>query len=63
MDKVIISIDQGTTSSRTLVFSLSGETLSYAQKEFPQHYPKDGWVEHNPEDIWNSTLEYFEIRL
>ena len=56
MDKVIISIDQGTTSSRTLVFSLSGETLYIAQKEFPQHYPKDGWVEHNPEDIWNSTL-------
>jgi glycerol kinase len=56
MDKVIISIDQGTTSSRTLVFSLEGETLYIAQKEFPQHYPKDGWVEHNPEDIWNSTL-------
>ena len=56
MDKVIISIDQGTTSSRTLVFSSSGETLHVAQKEFPQHYPKDGWVEHDPEDIWNSTL-------
>ena len=56
MDTVILSIDQGTTSSRTLVFSPQGDILYSAQKEFPQIYPADGWVEHNPEDIWNTVL-------
>ncbi len=56
MDTVILSIDQGTTSSRTLVFSPKGDVLYSAQKEFPQIYPADGWVEHNPEDIWDTTL-------
>lgn len=55
-DTVILSIDQGTTSSRTLVFSPSGQILFTAQQEFPQIYPHDGWVEHDPEAIWNSTL-------
>lgn len=60
MTDVILSIDQGTTSSRTLVFSLEGEILFSAQEEFPQIYPQDGWVEHDPEAIWasvKSTLE------
>ena len=60
MTDVILSIDQGTTSSRTLVFSLKGEILFSAQEEFPQIYPQDGWVEHDPEAIWatvKSTLE------
>ncbi|MEN9018361.1 MAG: glycerol kinase GlpK [Hellea sp.] len=61
MENIIIAIDQGTTSSRTLVFSLTGETLFVAQEEFPQLYPKDGWVEHNPEDIWNSTLNTLKL--
>ena len=56
MDNVILSIDQGTTSSRTLVFSQKGEVLFTAQEEFAQIYPQDGWVEHNPEDIWDTTL-------
>ena len=56
MTQVILSIDQGTTSSRTLVFSLSGEILFSAQKEFPQIYPQDGWVEHDPEAIWSTVL-------
>ena len=56
MDTVILSIDQGTTSSRTLVFSPKGDILYSAQKEFPQIYPADGWVEHNPEAIWDTTL-------
>ncbi|WP_371395954.1 glycerol kinase GlpK [Fretibacter rubidus] len=55
-DTVIVSIDQGTTSSRTLVFSPGGDILFTAQQEFPQIYPQDGWVEHDPEAIWNSTL-------
>lgn len=54
---VIIAIDQGTTSSRTLAFSKSGEIVASAQKEFPQIYPANGWVEHNPEDIWDTVLE------
>ena len=57
MAKVILSIDQGTTSSRTLVFSPSGDILFTAQEEFPQIYPADGWVEHDPEAIWETTLK------
>lgn len=56
MTDVILSIDQGTTSSRTLVFSLDGRILFSAQEEFPQIYPQDGWVEHDPEAIWSTVL-------
>lgn len=55
-DKVILSIDQGTTSSRAVVLSQSGQALSIAQKELTQHYPDSGWVEHDPDDIWQDTL-------
>lgn len=54
---VILSIDQGTTSSRTLVFSLDGNILYSAQRAFPQIFPHDGWVEHDPEEIWGSVLK------
>lgn len=54
--KAILSIDQGTTSSRTLVFTPQGDVLFTAQKEFPQIYPADGWVEHDAETIWDTTL-------
>ena len=53
----ILSIDQGTTSSRAIVFDQSGHIVSSAQKEFKQHYPHDGWVEHDPEDIWRTTVD------
>ena len=53
----LLAIDQGTTSSRAILFSAAGEQLGVAQQEFCQHFPEDGWVEHDPEDIWNSTLE------
>jgi glycerol kinase len=56
MSDVILSIDQGTTSSRTLVVSRRGAILHSEQDEFPQIYPQDGWVEHDPEAIW-STVE------
>ena len=56
MTQVLFSIDQGTTSSRTLVFSVGGEILFSAQEEFPQIYPQDGWVEHDPEAIWSTVL-------
>lgn len=53
-DKYMLAIDQGTTSSRAIVFDHHGKIISSAQKEFPQHYPKPGWVEHDPMDIWSS---------
>lgn len=53
-NRYILSIDQGTTSSRAIVFNHKGEIVSMAQKEFTQHYPRPGWVEHDPIDIWSS---------
>lgn len=53
-DQYILSIDQGTTSSRAIVFDHEGGIVSQAQREFKQHYPQDGWVEHDPLDIWSS---------
>ena len=55
-DKTILSIDQGTTSSRAIVFRADGAILGSAQKEHRQIYPQDGWVEHDPEEIWQATL-------
>ena len=52
-----LAIDQGTTSSRAIVFDAAGAIVATAQQEFPQHYPQNGWVEHNAEDIWRTTLE------
>lgn len=52
--KYILALDQGTTSSRTLVFDKSGNIRSTAQREFPQIFPKPGWVEHDPHQIWSS---------
>jgi glycerol kinase len=57
MNKGILSIDQGTTSSRAIVFALNGEQVANAQQEFKQHYPANGWVEHDPEEIWSTTLD------
>ena len=54
--KSILAIDQGTTSSRAILFSQSGTLLAQQNQEFEQLFPADGWVEHRPEDIWNSTL-------
>ncbi len=53
----ILSIDQGTTSSRAIVFDAAGKAHATAQKEFAQHYPNDGWVEHDAEEIWSTTLD------
>ncbi len=52
----ILAIDQGTTSSRAILFKASGEIAGVAQQEFTQHFPEDGWVEHDPDEIWRSTL-------
>jgi len=56
MNQYILSIDQGTTSSRAMLFDESGQAVFTAQREFTQHFPKDGWVEHDPEEIWDTTL-------
>lgn len=57
MDAFILALDQGTTSSRAIVFDRDAKEVSLAQREFPQIFPRPGWVEHNPEDIWRSQLE------
>lgn len=56
MGKYILALDQGTTSSRCILFDKSGQIVSLAQKEFTQLYPQPGWVEHNPREIWSSQL-------
>ena len=54
MEKFILSLDQGTSSSRAIVFDHKGQIRSVAQREFTQYFPKSGWVEHNPHEIWSS---------
>ncbi|MGB7999450.1 MAG: glycerol kinase GlpK [Anaerobacillus sp.] len=54
--KYILSLDQGTTSSRAILFNKKGEIVNVAQKEFKQHFPKSGWVEHDAQEIWSSIL-------
>jgi glycerol kinase len=51
----LLALDQGTTSSRAVIFDRRGRVRAQAQQEFPQHFPKPGWVEHDPEDIWETT--------
>ena len=54
--RTIIAIDQGTTSSRAILFDEAGMILAQRSAEIPQHFPADGWVEHDPEDIWQTTI-------
>lgn len=56
MSSYILAIDQGTTSSRAIMFNDSSEILGVSQAEFTQFFPQDGWVEHDPEEIWSSTV-------
>ena len=53
---LLLAIDQGTTSSRAIAFDARGAIRTVAQREFTQHYPAGGWVEHDPEEIWSATL-------
>lgn len=55
-EKYILALDQGTTSSRAILFNKSGDLVAITQKEFKQYYPKPGWVEHNASEIWGSIL-------
>ena len=55
--KHVLAIDQGTTSTRAIVFDAAGRPVASAQRELPQIFPKPGWVEHDPEEIWSATVE------
>ncbi len=55
--RYLLALDQGTTSSRALIFDLDGRPVASAQREFPQHYPQPGHVEHEPEDLWNTQRD------
>ena len=55
--KKILAIDQGTTSSRAIVFEPDGRIVAIGQQEFKQYYPQNGWVEHDPETLWQSSLD------
>jgi glycerol kinase len=63
MAAYVLAIDQGTTSSRAIIFSKEFEIVSSAQQEFKQYFPQSGWVEHDPEDLWNSTLATCRLAL
>ena len=52
----LLAIDQGTTSTRAILFDRDARLVASAQRELKQHYPQIGWVEHDPEDIWNDAL-------
>ena len=53
----LLAIDQGTTSTRSIIFDAALRPVATAQQEFPQHYPAPGWVEHDPQDLWRTVLE------
>jgi len=53
----ILALDQGTTSSRAIIFDLAGQPKAMAQREFVQHFPQPGWVEHDPLEIWQTQLQ------
>lgn len=63
MTHYIVAIDQGTTSSRSIVFNQQLQVVALAQQEFPQHFPQSGWVEHNPDDLLSTTLSTFKEAL
>ncbi len=63
MSAHILAIDQGTTSSRAIVFDARLHAVGVGQQEFPQHFPNSGWVEHDPEDIWQTVVESCRLAL
>lgn len=63
METYILSLDQGTTSSRAILFNQKGEIVHISQREFTQHFPKPGWVEHNAQEIWASILSVIATAL
>lgn len=63
MTDYLLAFDQGTTSSRAIIFNASGQRVGAGQEEFPQHFPQDGWVEHDPEDLWQTSLRSYRKAL
>jgi len=63
MSGFILAVDQGTTSTRSIVFDPEYRVRGVGQQEFPQHFPRSGWVEHDPEDIWRTVLETMRFAL
>ena len=61
--KYVVAFDQGTTSTRTIIFNKKGEIVATAQKELTQYYPKTSWVEHDPEEIFKDQQETFHAAL
>ena len=57
MSNYLLALDQGTSSSRSIVFDRAGRVVAMAQQEFPQIYPQPGWVEHDPLTLWNTQLD------
>ncbi|MFW5738536.1 MAG: FGGY family carbohydrate kinase, partial [Spirochaetota bacterium] len=62
-EQYVVALDQGTTSSRAIVFDHESAIKGIAQREFTQHYPKPGWVEHDPREIWSSQEEVLHAAL
>lgn len=60
MSEYILAVDQGTTSSRAILFNREGHSVHSAQEEFPQYFPNDGWIEHDPADIWQTVERTFQ---
>ena len=58
-----LAIDQGTTSTRCIIFDAHLHMVGTAQQEFPQHFPNSGWVEHNPNDLWDTTVQTCQTAL
>ena len=56
MKSYLLALDQGTSSSRSIVFDMQGQLCAIAQQELPQIYPRPGWVEHDPQLIWQTQL-------
>ena len=56
MSRYIMALDQGTTSSRCILFDREGKMVSLAQKEYTQHFPRAGWVEHDAMEIWSTQI-------
>lgn len=63
MKAAYLSLDQGTTSTRAMIFDIDGKAIFTAQQEFPQIYPDDGWVEHDPETLWQTSFEVMQTAL
>ena len=63
MNKFILTIDQGTTSTRVVLYNLKFQIIDFVQKEFKQYFPKDGWVEHDAEEIWNDVKKLIQLTI